>query len=407
MVLVFAAVFASAASFALFLPDLYRASAIVLVERPVPESYVRSAVSGELEGRLHVIKQEILSRTRLTELVERFNLYPELRAKQPLDSVLDQMRRDIDIELTGPEQVAGRKTTVSFKLSYTGARDSTVADVANIATPLFSDNKVFYTSAYDTGAALLGLTAQNGEVKANEIYFTRNMKNHHGGVVLVNGYVYGFTDSILTCLEFATGKQVWRDRSVGKGTVTYADGNLYVQGENNTVGLAEATPNRTRWRPMPILAELAIRAPDLVDELVASGRLRQRKTADQSLEELRHGLKDEDQFLWLRRYHQSELMRIGLRDERVVCWGATSGEELGDYDRVCDQLEQAERRAKEATDAPLIWHSAFPLLTTHATSCVTLSSGLAAFLIAAFGDLRMTCVTLLPLKRRTMNVPSR
>jgi polysaccharide chain length determinant protein (PEP-CTERM system associated) len=131
VVLVFAAVLASAASFALFLPDLYRASAIVLVERPVPETYVRSAVGGELESRLHVIKQEILSRTRLTELVERFNLYPDLRAKEPMDNVLDQMRRDIDIELTGPEQVAGRKTTVSFKLTYTGAKDSTVADVAN------------------------------------------------------------------------------------------------------------------------------------------------------------------------------------------------------------------------------------------------------------------------------------
>jgi len=116
-------------------------------------------------------------------------------------------------------------------------------DVANIATPIFFDNKVFYSSAYDTGAALLGLTAQNGEVTASEIYFTRNMKNHHGGVVLVNGYLYGFNDSILTCLEFATGKQMWRDRSVGKGSLTYADGNLYLQSENNIVGLAEASPS--------------------------------------------------------------------------------------------------------------------------------------------------------------------
>jgi len=114
--------------------------------------------------------------------------------------------------------------------------------VANIATPIFSDNKVFFTSAYDTGGGLVGLTVQNGEVKAKEIYFTRNMKNHHGGVMLVNGYLYGFNDSILTCLEFATGNQVWRDRSVGKGSLSYADGNLYILGENNVMGLAEATP---------------------------------------------------------------------------------------------------------------------------------------------------------------------
>jgi [glutamine synthetase] adenylyltransferase / [glutamine synthetase]-adenylyl-L-tyrosine phosphorylase len=62
------------------------------------------------------------------------------------------------------------------------------------------------------------------------------------------------------------------------------------------------------------LAELAIRTPDLVDELVTSGRIRQRKNAAETLADLRHGLVDKDQHLWLRRYHQAELMRIGLRD---------------------------------------------------------------------------------------------
>jgi glutamate-ammonia-ligase adenylyltransferase len=62
------------------------------------------------------------------------------------------------------------------------------------------------------------------------------------------------------------------------------------------------------------LAELAIRTPDMVDVLVTSGRLRQRKTSEETLRDLRHGLDDADQKLWLRRYHQAELMRIGLRD---------------------------------------------------------------------------------------------
>ena len=115
--------------------------------------------------------------------------------------------------------------------------------VANITTPIFHDNKVFFTSAYDTGAGLVALSAANGTVSANEVYFTREMKNHHGGVVLVNGYLYGFNDSILTCLEFATGKMMWRDRSVGKGSVTVADGQLYIQGDNNQFALADASPN--------------------------------------------------------------------------------------------------------------------------------------------------------------------
>jgi outer membrane protein assembly factor BamB len=143
------------------------------------------------------------------------------------------------MRLTSEAGVGVRASDGKLMWHYARAANNT----ANITTPVFFDNKVFYTSGYDTGGGLLALTPQNGEVKANEIYFTREMKNHHGGVVLVDGYLYGFNDSILTCLEFATGKQMWRDRSVGKGSVTYADGNLYIQGENNVFGLAEASPS--------------------------------------------------------------------------------------------------------------------------------------------------------------------
>jgi outer membrane protein assembly factor BamB len=114
---------------------------------------------------------------------------------------------------------------------------------ANITTPIYHDNKVFYSSAYGTGCALLGLKPEGGEVRAQEVYFSKDMQNHHGGVVLVNGYLYGFSNAILTCIEFATGKVMWKDRSVGKGSLTYADGHLYLLSENNVVGLAEATPD--------------------------------------------------------------------------------------------------------------------------------------------------------------------
>jgi len=117
---------------------------------------------------------------------------------------------------------------------------------ANCATPVYGDNKVFYTSAYGTGGGLLNLTPQGGAVSAQEAYFTREMQNHHGGVVLYNGHLYGFSNSILTCMEFATGSVKWRDRSVGKGSLTLADGHLYLLGEGHVVGLAEATPEGYR-----------------------------------------------------------------------------------------------------------------------------------------------------------------
>jgi outer membrane protein assembly factor BamB len=113
---------------------------------------------------------------------------------------------------------------------------------ANCTTPVYRDNKVFYTSAYGTGCGLLALTPSDGEVKTQEVYFSRDMQNHHGGVVLYKDHLYGSSAAILTCMEFNTGKVAWKDRSVGKGSVTLADGMLYVFGENNTVGLVEATP---------------------------------------------------------------------------------------------------------------------------------------------------------------------
>ncbi len=142
---------------------------------------------------------------------------------------------------------------------------------ANIATPIYADNKVFFTSAYGTGGGLLNLSVQNGEVAATEAYFTREMRNHHGGVVLVDGYLYGYSDAILTCLEFATGKMMWRDRSVGKGSVTYADGHLYLQSENNVVGLAEATPSGYREKGRFDIPDKGY--PSWAHPVVSDGRL--------------------------------------------------------------------------------------------------------------------------------------
>lgn len=144
-------------------------------------------------------------------------------------------------------------------------------NTANITTPVFSDNKVFYSSNYGTGGALLGLRASGGEVQAQEIYFTREMQNHHGGIVLVNGFLYGFNNSILTCLEFATGKMMWRHRSVGKGSISYADGHLYLLSEDNVVGLAEATPTAYKEKSRFQIRDQGL--PSWAHPVISGGRL--------------------------------------------------------------------------------------------------------------------------------------
>ncbi|PYR68301.1 MAG: hypothetical protein DMF88_09715 [Acidobacteria bacterium] len=129
----FAAVLAAAVAFAIYLPDIYQGQALVLIERPIDENIVRATDSapGELESRLHIIKQEILSRDRALELIKRFNLYPKLMRAADADGALNQMRTDVEVNPSGPEQVSGKVKTVSFTLKYMGDSAKTAADVTN------------------------------------------------------------------------------------------------------------------------------------------------------------------------------------------------------------------------------------------------------------------------------------
>ena len=119
--------------------------------------------------------------------------------------------------------------------------DKVANRTANVATPIFHDSHVFLSSDYGTGCALLRLKPEGGGVKAEEVYFSREMKNHYSSSVLVKGYLYGFSSAILTAMKFQTGEVAWRDRSVGKGSLIYADRHLYCLGETGVMGLVEAS----------------------------------------------------------------------------------------------------------------------------------------------------------------------
>ena len=114
---------------------------------------------------------------------------------------------------------------------------------AVIPTPIVKGNKVYATAAYETGVSkLVEIDPQN---KVKEIYSNKSLVNHHGGVVLVQDHVYGFSESSRSwvCQVFATGEQAWSDKSLGKGAVTYAGGRLYcLAEEKGIVVLAEASP---------------------------------------------------------------------------------------------------------------------------------------------------------------------
>jgi len=109
---------------------------------------------------------------------------------------------------------------------------------ANVATPIVRGTRVFVSSDYGTGGALIDVRPAG----ATEVYFTRDMRNHHASSVLIGDHLYGFSSSILTALKFDTGAMAWRDRSVGKGSLIFADNRLYLYSENGVIGLAEANP---------------------------------------------------------------------------------------------------------------------------------------------------------------------
>jgi polysaccharide biosynthesis transport protein len=100
-----------------FLPAVYRSETVILVEQQkVPEQYVIPNVSADLQDRLQNMTQQILSRTRLLNIMEDFNLYPALRARVTGDEMVERMRKDIQVELV---QAVNRSGNLSaFKVAY-------------------------------------------------------------------------------------------------------------------------------------------------------------------------------------------------------------------------------------------------------------------------------------------------
>ena len=140
--------------------------------------------------------------------------------------------------------------------------------VANVATPVVRGNRVFISSDYGTGAGLLEIKADG---QAQEVYFTKDMRNHHSSSILIGDHLYGFSSGILTAMRFDTGEVAWRDRSVGKGSLVYADGNLYAFSENGVVGLVEATPTGYSEKGRFRITQDSL--PTWTHPVVAGGRL--------------------------------------------------------------------------------------------------------------------------------------
>ena len=116
--------------------------------------------------------------------------------------------------------------------------------VAVIPTPIYSDGHVFVCAGYNVGGKLVKILPENVTEDLNPDMNT-NMINHHGGVILHEGHLFGYSDKGgWTCLEFKTGAVKWQDRSFGKGAIHYADGKfILLEEKTGSVALIEASSN--------------------------------------------------------------------------------------------------------------------------------------------------------------------
>ena len=114
----------------------------------------------------------------------------------------------------------------------------------NVTDAIVYNEYVFISSGYGKGSLLVKLTVSGKEIIPETVWQSELMDNHHGGIILHDGYLYGSGSNSKNwfCLDFLTGKQVWKTQ--GKGSVTYADGMLYMLDERGTMKLVRATPDK-------------------------------------------------------------------------------------------------------------------------------------------------------------------
>jgi outer membrane protein assembly factor BamB len=113
---------------------------------------------------------------------------------------------------------------------------------ANIPTPVSAGDTIYVGSA-GTGGGAVKIASKDGKLEPEPLYFGPKYPTAIGGAVKVGEYLYGCSGQTLECVEFATGKMKWEERSVAPGSLCYADGLLFLHGEDGEVALVEASPD--------------------------------------------------------------------------------------------------------------------------------------------------------------------
>lgn len=124
-------------------PARYRSAGIVLIEQQeVPEDFVRAAVTSFADQRVRMISQRVMTTANLLEIIDKYDLYPERRRREPREKLLERMRGDIGLEMISadvvdPRQGRPTKATIAFTVSFESQSAAQAAKVANELTTLY------------------------------------------------------------------------------------------------------------------------------------------------------------------------------------------------------------------------------------------------------------------------------
>lgn len=164
-----------------WLPAVYRAEVLILVEsQRIPERYVASTVSTDLNDRLSNIRQQIMSYTRLLAIINKYNLYQRERQRQAEEEVIEIMRKDIDVRL---EQGWSKDQPGAFRISYEGQYPAVVAQVANELGDLFIDQNLRSREVYALGTSDFienQLAEAKKRLEEQESKLTEYKRRHNG-----------------------------------------------------------------------------------------------------------------------------------------------------------------------------------------------------------------------------------
>ena len=158
----FLIIFSLGAAAAIFLPSIFKSSTTILIEgQQIPTEFVRTTVTSFAEERIQIITQRIMSRTRLLEIINRFNLYRSLIKKRTTEEIVTIMRDDIELETISADVIdsrTGRQTqaTIAFTLSYQGKNAEVIQRVTNVLASLYLEEnlKTRERQAKDTSSFL-------------------------------------------------------------------------------------------------------------------------------------------------------------------------------------------------------------------------------------------------------------